>query len=173
MKIFVLTTISMLVLIGHGASGNENPLVSKNEPTIDRPDRECSNKCVRFDFRWLELSNELYSSKFRHIDVFLDPKAFSEDNLRNLFEHLSKANGEPENLTVSVYTDWAQIDPAAPNCPGTGISNMPEPPDKYDYLQATFWRRGEREYFRYSPKIKVHVSDFTQVNMRQPKNSNN
>src|SRR5436190_5582043 len=64
--------------------------------------------CVRFDFRWLELENVLYSEKIRHIEVFMDERAFSEENLRSLFDYISKKNPNPTGLTVQVHTNWAQ-----------------------------------------------------------------
>jgi len=46
------------------------------------------------------------------------------------------------------------------------MSNMPERPDKYDYHQAIFYRRGNAEYFRYSPALKVHESEFKTVTIK-------
>lgn len=174
MKNIPLAIVPALILSVCSTAANENRLARSNERPVESPSiqRSSRDECVRFDFRWLELFNGLYSSTIRHIDIFLDPKAFREDNLKRLFEHLSKVNRDPDFLIVSVYTDWNQIDPAAPNCPGSGMSEMPAQPDEYDYLQATFWRRGEREYFRYSPKIKVHAANFTEVIIRGPKKAN-
>jgi hypothetical protein len=136
---------------------------------------DVKGKCERFGFRWIEMYNYLASSKIRRAEIFMDPSAFNEANLRQLFEHLSRVNPEPSDLIVTVKTDWNQLQPSAPSCPGYGASNMPEPPDKYDYLQATYQRRhwieekSWTEYFIYSPKTKVREPEFTKVVIRSPK----
>ena len=164
MKRFLTVLLSLSFLLACNDETSEVQLKTQDDLVFaDTNIKVSAARCEKFTFRWLEIFNDLYSSKIRHIDIFLDSKAVNEANLRKLFEHLSKANPEPDHLTVSVFSDWAQLDPAAPNCPGSGASNMPEPPDKYDYLQATYWRRGERQYFRYSPKTKVPESEFKTV----------
>jgi len=122
--------------------------------------------CKPFDFHWLELENEQYTSSIRHIEVFMDEKAFSEANLRALFEYLSKANPQPEGLTVVVHTDWSQFQNPSPNCSGWGMSESSEVP-RYDHLQAIYWRRPGREYFRYSPDVNVDQTRFKKVVIRK------
>ena len=130
----------------------------------DHPD-----KCVQFSFRWLQTENVLYSEKVRHIEIFMDEKAFNEENMKALFAYLSAVNPNPDYLIVQVYTNWAQLPTTAPNCPGSGISEQPADPHEYDHLQAIYWRRGEREYFKYSPQTKVDQSEFKTVIIRGPK----
>jgi len=162
-KIFIVVLL-IAVVIGCGfAATGEWP---STDGYFADPNRGCDN-CVPFDFRWLQKENVLYSEKIRHIEIFLDPKAFNEANLKKLFGYLSSANPGPEGLTILVHTDWAQLGPAAPNCLGTGISEQPADPHEYDYLQATYWRRGQREYFRYSPKAKIDQSQFITVFIHQ------
>ena len=119
--------------------------------------------CVRFKFHWLEIHNVLYTPVVRNIEIFFDEKAFSEENLKTLFAYLSEKNPDPKHLTVVVYTNWAQLDFPSPGCPGIGISEQPDPPDKYDYHRAIYYRREGREYFRYSPALKVHEANFKTV----------
>lgn len=119
--------------------------------------------CKQFKFHWLELENEKYSEAIRHIEVFMDEKAFSEANLRELFDFLSKSNPDPEGLTIVVHTDWSQFSEPSPNCPGTGCGECSSKVDPYDHLQAIYWRRPNREYFKYSPKLGVANSEFTTV----------
>jgi len=47
--------------------------------------------------------------KSRGVDVLLDPKSFSEENLKQLFAMLSKRFPEPAKLIVNVYTDLEDI----------------------------------------------------------------
>ena len=118
--------------------------------------------CVKFKFHWLEIENVLYTPVVRHVEIFFDEKAFSEENLKTLFAYLSEKNPEPKHLTVVVHTNWAQLWYPS-DCPPFAISEQPDPPDKYDYLQAIYYRRKDREYFRYSPAVKVHDADFKMV----------
>jgi len=138
-------------------SGN----VAAQTPVVQKQTEDC----VRFKFHYLETENALYSPVVRHIEIFLDEKAFSEENLKTLFEYLSEKNPEPKHLTVVVHTNWAQLGFPS-DCPGIGMSNMPARPDEYDYHQAIYYRREKVEYFRYSPALKVDQSQFKMVVLR-------
>ena len=122
------------------------------------PEREALTVEDNFDayncalrFRYLVAHNSLFSSKSRHIEIFLDDRAFNAENLKLLFSCLSRKYPEPTNLTVIVKTHWNQF---PFHRPGEGSSEMPQAPDEYDYNQAKFFRRGETEYFEYSAKLK-------------------
>ena len=151
------------------ACGQVISKVESNESNqVITPDslvRKNNDECVTFKFHYLETQNVLYSSQVRHIEIFLDEKAFSEENLKTLFEYISKKNPEPQHLIVEVNTNWAQLDFPS-DCPGTGSSNMPTRPDEYDYLQAIYHRMPKVEYFKYSPAIKVDQSKFKKVVIR-------
>lgn len=115
------------------------------------------------DFHYLILENNLSSPKVRHIEIFLDEKAFSEENLTKLFRHISDKNPAPENLTVHVFTNWKQL-PLPSDCPLIVISEQPKRLDENDYHKAVFYRRdrsGGTEYFRYNPVLKTE--DFKEV----------
>jgi hypothetical protein len=143
---------------------NESSQATKEDSIVWKENKE-NNECVTFKFHYLETENVLYTPVVRHIEIFLDEKAFSEENLKTLFAYISKKNPEPQHLTVIVHTNWAQLNFPS-DCPGTGTSNMPARPDEYDYLQAIYYRRAKVEYFRYSPAIKVDSSKFKQVVLR-------
>lgn len=115
---------------------------------------EPSPTCVSFNFRFIELENYAYHTEtLKHVEVFLDEKAFSEENLKELLAYLSTKHSAWKYLVVVVHTNWAQLDPFS-TCPGTGISNMPARPDEYDYFQAVMYRNGEHQFFHYYPKLK-------------------
>jgi hypothetical protein len=118
--------------------------------------------CVTMKFKYLEVANYNPSPTLRRIDVFLDVKAFTEENLKTLFSYLSDKYTGPKYLIVVVYTDWAQLQNAS-DCPGTGASNMPRKPDEYDYHKAIFRRYGKNQFFRYNPVLKVEDADFKTV----------
>ncbi len=136
---------------------NENPnkTVNENSPKLTK-----TEDCFTMKFHYLLTLDYMVTPKLREIHVFLDEKAFSEENLKILFSHLSKQFQEPNYLSVKVKTDWSQI-PLPSNCPPKGTSNMPSEIDRYDYHQAIFYRRGENEYFRYNPVLKT--SDFKEI----------
>jgi hypothetical protein len=113
------------------------------------------------DFHYLIVADEQRSSVVRHVEVFLDEKAFSEENLKKLFAHLSPKY-PATRLIIEVFTDWNQL-PLPSDCPGAGTSNMPDRPDLYDYHQAIYYNLPEREYFRYNPTKKIHSSEFKTV----------
>lgn len=138
------------------------------EPCFRKVVFKSDGNCEKFSFRWIELENYMITPTNRRIEIFLDPTAFSEANLRSMFEHLSRKNPTPQNLTINVLTNWKQLEPNS-DCPIGAISGRPDPPDLYDYLRAFYWRRTGREYFRYSPAVKVHDSEWTNVTIRAPK----
>lgn len=161
----IKATIILLLLFGsvaNGQSAKKDSVKIQDKTSLSQNDK---NDCFKFKFHYLELENVLYTSVVRHIEIFLDEKAFSEENLKTLFIYLSKKNPEPVHLTVVVHTNWAQIWYPS-DCPPVAISEQPVRPDEYDYLQATYYRRAKVEYFKYSPAIKVDASEFKQVVLR-------
>ena len=180
-KILVCTTSLILVFellseISGVQVNSQKSISAPNEVVNPRSDAHLiaseNDSCQKFDFRWIELFNMRFSSKIRRADIFMDPASFNESNLRTLFEYMSSANPEPDVLIVKVKTDWKQIEPASRDCPGSGDSNMPERPDKYDHLQAILQRRGRSEYFIYSPRPKVRESEFIKVEIRSAQGEN-
>lgn len=164
---FLLAVVIGCGVVGRNATGKND----KNSSRASRQEDNSPDKCVQFNFRWLQTENVLYSEKVRHIEIFMDEKAFNEENMKTLFAYLSSVNPDPDYLIVQVHTNWAQLPATAPNCPGSGISEQPADPHEYDYLQATYWRRAEREYFKYSPQTKVDQSEFKTVIIRGPRRS--
>lgn len=119
--------------------------------------QEAKNSCKSLDFHYLVFENHLMTEKLRSIEVFLDTGAFSEENLRELFEHLSKKNPYPFNLIIKVHTDWSQL-PIKSECPLTVVSEQPNIPDDNNYYQAMYTRRKRErviEYFTYNPELKT------------------
>ncbi|MGH9818979.1 MAG: hypothetical protein ACRD43_02320, partial [Pyrinomonadaceae bacterium] len=106
--------------------------------------------CPNVDFSFFQTQNVMYSSKVRHVELYMEPKAFTEKNLRSLFACISAANPEPIHLTAVLETDWSRVH-IPDGSPGYGASNMPPDPHEYDFLQSTYYRRENHEYFRYSP----------------------
>jgi hypothetical protein len=144
MRRILATVFVMTAFVSCERASSRQALVAPN----NHPD------CVSMDFRFIELKDLAYStSTLKHVEVFLDEKSFSEENLKLLLDYLSKEHAAWKYLVVEVKTNWAQIQPFS-DCPGTGTSNMPEPPDKYDYYQAVMYRSGENQFFNYYPKLK-------------------
>ncbi len=122
--------------------------------------------CPKVNFYFFQTQNLMYSSKVRHIELYMEPKAFTEKNLRSLFACISSANPEPIHLTAKLETDWSRVH-IPDGRSGSGASNMPSDPHEYDFLQATYYRRERQEYFRYSPAPKIDQYYFTEVVIRK------
>ena len=113
--------------------------------------------CIKLDFRFLEVSNAQYTSTSRQIEIFLDEKAFSEQNLKALFDYLSKEYPEPKRLTIGISTNWEQL-PLPVDCsPGAnGISDTSDQkPEMFDHYQARYYRDEKLEYFIYYPVLNT------------------
>lgn len=119
--------------------------------------------CPGINFKYQIAGNDMWSSKVRHIWLYLEPAAFNEKNLRSLFACVSKANPEPVHLTVELNTDWSRLPDLTSTEPGSGCGECQEDPHKYDFLQALYFRREGREYFKYSPAPHVKDWDFITV----------
>ena len=118
---------------------------------------KASADCVTFDFHYLITSDWQMNEKVHEIKIFMDEKAFSEENIKKLFRYLSDktpARDESENLILLVYTDWKQLGFPS-DCPPSGSSGGNSGKDAYDYYWARFYRRGDKESFNFDPVKKV------------------
>jgi hypothetical protein len=129
---------------------------SSSEQTTESSRVNSKADCVTMKFRYLVRNDYMSTPKMRYVDIFMDEKAFSEENLKTLFDYLSDKYTGPEDLTMVVVTNWNQL-PLPTDCPPSGISGLPDKPDKYDYHQAIFHRRGINKYFRYNPVLKSSI----------------
>lgn len=139
-----------------GASETSYPVtnVEARAPSSENLAVATPGDCKTFQFRYLITENVLYTEKVRHVEVFLDDNAFSEENLKALFLYLSKQFPQPTHLTIVVNTDWKQIHLSS-DCPGTGMSSRPSEWKNFDYHGATFYRRDATLYFTYNPDLKT------------------
>ncbi|MGD9588305.1 MAG: hypothetical protein AB7Q37_05535 [Pyrinomonadaceae bacterium] len=160
MKAYILLSIGTGLLaclsgVPSGAVLGEN---QRGDGTDSHLSTVPPSDCVRFDFQYLIVSDEQMSPNTRKIEVFMDEKAFNENNLRKLFRHLSDTHPDPNklpnNLLLYVYTDWKQLGTYS-DCPVIAMSGGDGGRDAYDYYWARFRRREGREYFRYNPIKKV------------------
>lgn len=142
---------------------SDTPPLSATE-TVNPSGPPPQPNCPDFNAEFLVTQNWLHSPKFRYIQVYLEPAAFSEKNLRKLFACISKENPEPKNLRLTLETDRSRVQ-IPTGRPGTGMSNMPPDPNQNDFLRAIYSRNSgrataydAREFFRYSPR--THVDEF-------------
>ncbi|HQU94460.1 MAG TPA: hypothetical protein PLK77_19340 [Pyrinomonadaceae bacterium] len=117
--------------------------------------------CTTWDFHYLITLDHQMSSAFRKIEVFMEPEAFSEANLKRLFRYLSDKNPVAEdsknNLLISVATDWKQLGFPS-DCPPSGSSGGRNG-DPIPYHWARFYRRGGKEFFTFNPDLKADDKD--------------
>jgi len=112
--------------------------------------------CVTWDFHYLKTMDHQMSSRFRRIEVFMEAEAFTEANLKRLFRYLSDKNPDANaenNLLILVKTDWKQLGLPS-DCPPSGASGGDSGRDAHKYHWASFYRRGEKEFFDYNPEKK-------------------
>jgi len=142
------------------AAPTPTPKVERTPMTLD---------CPGLNFTYQIAGNDMWSEKIRHIYLYLEPKAFNQKNLRQLFACVSKANPDPVNLIAELNTDWSRLPDPSSTEPGSGCGGCKEDPHKYDFLQAKYVRREHSEYFKYSPVTHVKDWDFTTVVIRGKK----
>ena len=146
--------------------------VIRNTNSVDTPDVAAefvtSVRAAEADsclgFRFLIVNDLAYTSNIQHVDIFMEEKAFNEANLKELFAYISRKHAKVPVLLAYVKTNWAQLSPVSGDCPGSGASRLPEPPDKYDYHQARYDRRDRYEFFEYSKNLKD--PNFVRVKLR-------
>ena len=87
----------------------------------------------------------------RLIYVLLDPRSFSEANLRKIFNVLSKKHARPQTLTVHLETNRKYL----PDPDGDGTSHaessLPNDPDRHKFHWALYFRTELLEVFRFNP----------------------
>lgn len=113
-------------------------------------------------FKYLIASNSVSKEKglktgSREIWIFLDPRAFSEKNLKLLFLHLGKKYSNSAKLYIWVETNWDTIPTSDSDCEGSAQSGETNRPNSEDYYKAIYFRTGEVELFRYNPILRSTV----------------
>ena len=128
-----------------------------------------TDDCEIMKFRFLITQDYQAGSVIHHTEVFLDERAFSEENLKKLFSKISEKYSEATFLIVIVNTNWEQISmPIYPeDCPGIGISEQNGKPERYEYHTAKYYRRDANEFFTYNPALKT--ADFKDVILKGEK----
>ncbi len=116
--------------------------------------QEVEVDCLELDFRYIVLLEAQYTPRSQYVEVFLDPTAFSEENLSLLFRHLAKNYSETRKLGVTVLTDWNQIPPPA-ICPPAGLSDTSNKKEEFEYHKASYFRNGNSEYFTFNPVLRT------------------
>ena len=97
--------------------------------------------------------NGIRSERMRDLWIFMDERAFSEENLKSLFTTMSRKYPKPQMLNIWVETNWERV-PIPSDCEGSGTSSNADREDVDEYHWAVFLRRGKDEIFRYNPVLK-------------------
>lgn len=88
---------------------------------------------------------------YRYVEVLLDERAFSENNLKELFRLVSKRFSTPRALHVQVYTNLEDVETPEEKEKGK-ISETPFDPNLERHHQAFYLRDDEgNEWFTYNP----------------------
>lgn len=169
MKIFIIFALVLLQInCGQTAqtqTREQSNLMPVNQATMKRSKTE--EECVRTKFRYLIVQDILAWESQRHLLVFLDERAFSEENLKELFIKLSKKYSEYDELLIKVETNWERL-PMPNDClPPVGSSERSNGSDENKFHRAIFYRKGASEYFKYNPIL--NTSDFKTVILKEAK----
>ncbi len=151
-------SITLFLLCLLTSCGQKTELINtdSNKVSTEKPDRaKSSADCELMNFRFLVVNDYEPWDGTRKVEVFLDKREFSESNLKKLFSKISKKYAEATSLIIIVNTDWEQLSmPIYPaDCPGMGSSERNGRPEKFEFHEAGYYRRGENEYFRHNPTL--------------------
>ena len=119
--------------------------------------KSMSQGADRAPFRYVIVSNEGEGRRpkrgdgYRYVEVLLDERAFSENNLKELFRLVSKRFSTPRALHVQVYTNLEDVETPEEKEKGK-ISETPFDPNLERHHQAFYLRDDEgNEWFTYNP----------------------
>jgi hypothetical protein len=111
----------------------------------------------RSPFRYVIVNNRTIGRSPRRMDghrlveVLLDDKAFSEDNLRELFKRVSRRFPAPRVLSVDVYSSLEDVKTPEER-EGAQMSEGPDDPRADTYHRALYLRDNSgNEWFSYNP----------------------
>ncbi|MGH9949794.1 MAG: hypothetical protein ACRD6X_21710 [Pyrinomonadaceae bacterium] len=100
------------------------------------------------DFRYVIVDNEVQENE-RIVQVLMDEKSFSEENLRKLFRLVSKRLPSPSVLRINVATSLDQL--ATPEEADQGWNSGETSRITENHFWAIYLRSKDDEFFRYSP----------------------
>lgn len=132
-----------------------------NEPMAAGP--QSGHAVFRSDFRFVILSDEVYDATgkkdmTRSMQVLMDDKAFSEENLTKLFKLLLKKYPKPNWMDVSVVTNLEQVATPEESEREMIMSHTNNHPEFGLYNHAILRRHGGDEFFRFTinpPKTEM------------------
>lgn len=140
--------------------GRNQNVVTEIQLDTDLTSHKARPLC-KMPFRYVVVNKWIKSSESWELSVFMDPEAFSVENLRLLFSHLSGKNPGPKLLTIKVSTDWSQLE-APDECEGSGASGETvRSQENYDHHRAEYYRRGGNIYFYYT--LELHTEKMEKV----------
>lgn len=141
----ITTLFGLLFVSGSFATVNST---RRSQSTNLRPHRS--------PFRYVITSNDVVGrgrkrrGSYRTVGVLLEEKAFSEENLKVLFNLLTRRFVQPNDMNVWVSTNLEQI-PTPEESEAGARSEAPDSPTLDRYPTALFIRKHGNELFRYTP----------------------
>jgi len=122
-------------------------------------------------FRYVIIENRLdedanTGEKCRVVEVLLNQRAFSENNLRLLFQLVSNRFADDQRLDVWVHTSLEQA-PTPEERDAGATSEDPDESTKHFYW-AWYLRSPDDEFFRYSPRNDKSGNRLIQLKSKGP-----
>lgn len=109
-----------------------------------------SEQSYRAPFRYVIFNNEV-DVGYRYVEVLLDERAFSEENLKQLFKLVSNRFPRPKVLHVQLYTNLEDAETPEERESGKA-SEQPDNPASDRYHSAYYLRDSDgNQWFTYNP----------------------
>ena len=142
-------------------------LLTSGQKLYGQDNREANSS----SFRYVIIENRLDEDanpgeKRRVVEVLLDRRAFSEKNLRILFQLVSKRFADDDLLDVWVHTSLEQA-PTPEERDAGATSEDPDESTKHFYW-AWYLRSSDDEFFRYSPRNDKSGNRLIQLKSKGP-----
>lgn len=137
-----VTRMMLGLVISAGLFMSVNGKIMLREPNQQR--------AYRSPFRYVIFNNEV-DAGYRYLEVLLDEKAFSEENLKQLFKLVSNRFPIPRVLHIQVYTNLEDAETPEERESGKA-SEQPGNPAADRYHSAYFLRDNDgNQWFTYNP----------------------
>ena len=155
----VAQTLALFVAFVLSVSGCTGRRETPREKLVGISAQESRSRAFapdRSPFRYVLISdavvaqeNETSQRGSRYITVLMDGTAFSEPNLKILFELISKRHLKSVRLIVDVYTSLQQVK-TPEEMDIASVSEQPYDTSLDRYPRAAYVRHGGDEFFRYT-----------------------
>ena len=132
--------LTVILILNLNGSITADPVLGKVTPPYDLP---------RSPFRYTIVRNEIAKAHpVRQAGILMEEGAFTEENLRHLYQLVVKRFPEPSQIDIWVYTSLVDV-PTPEEVDAGGMSEMKNPPPMSGRPTAVCVRNDYNEYINY------------------------